>query len=376
MSRARTLVTGFPSTFLARRVVRKLLSTEPSGLVTCVVQAKFQARADEAIAELDSAQRKRIELLEGDIASMDLGLSGKEFRELARDVEVIHHCAAITYLGAEKQTAVRVNVGGTREVVELAEAADNLSRLVHWSTALVSGARRGYVLESELAADAGFRNDIEQTRFRAERIVREASARVPATVLRPATIVGDSRTGEIDRFEGPYLLVQLLLSAPSDLRIPLPGRGDVPLNLVPVDFVVDAGCLIAHDPRSVGRTFHLVDPHPMTTRGVFERIAHEAGRPMPRGSVPTRMAAALMHAPGLDRLARAPRAFLEQLGTEVVYDARNAEELLANTGILCPAFESYVGPLVEAVRRQQAARRAQVASELDALPEQQDPLSD
>lgn len=376
MNQPRTLVTGFPSSFLARRVVQKLLATEPRGLITCVVQAKFHARAEAAIAELDATERKRVELLLGDIASMDLGLSGKEFRELARDVEVIHHCAAITYLGADKQSAEHVNVGGTREMVELAEAAGKLSRLVLWSTALVSGARRGYVLEGELSAQAGFRNSIEQTRFRAERIVHEASAHIPSTVLRPATIVGDSRTGEIDRFEGPYLLVQLLLSGPSDLRIPVPGRGDVPLNLVPVDFVVDAGCAIARDPRSVGRTFHLVDPHPLTTRGVFERIAHEAGRPTPRGAVPTRIAAALLRAPGLNRLARAPRAFLEQLGTEVIYDARNAEELLMNTGIQCPPFESYVGALVEAVRRHQAERRAQVASDLDALPEQQDPLAD
>ena len=376
MTRARTLVTGFPSSFLARRVVRKLLATEPKGLITCVVQGKFEARARAAIEELDPSEHKRIELLEGDIAAMDLGLSGKEFRELARDVEVIHHCAAITYLGADKRTAEHVNVGGTREVVELAEAATALSRLVHWSTAQVSGARRGYVLEGELIAQSGFRNAIEETRFRAERIVREASTRVPATVLRPATIVGDSRTGEIDRFDGPYLLVQLLLSAPSELRMPMPGRGDVPLNLVPIDFVVDAGCAIARDARSVGRTFHLVDPHPLTTRGVFERIAQEAGRPMPRGSVPTRVAAALLRAPGLNQLTSAPRAFLEQLGTEVVYDGRNTSELLANTGIQCPPFESYVAPLVDAVRRQHAARRAQVASELEALPDQEDPLFD
>ena len=375
MRRARTLVTGFPSSFLARRVVQKLLATQPSGLITCVVQAKFEARAEEAMRELDASERKRIELIEGDIASMDLGLSGKEFRQLAREVEVIHHCAAITYLGADKNTAEQVNVGGTREVVELAEAATELSRLVLWSTALVSGARRGYVLEGELE-QSGFRNCIEETRFRAERIVREASARVPATVLRPSTIVGDSRTGEIDRFEGPYLLVQLLLSAPSELRMPLPGRGDVPLNLVPIDFVVDAGCAIASDPRSMGRTFHLVDPHPLTTRGVFERIAHEAGRPTPRGSVPTRVAAALLRAPGLDRLAHAPRAFLEQLGTEVVYDARNTMDLLVNTGIQCPPFESYVGPLVETVRRHQAARRARVASELESRPDHDDALAD
>ena len=79
MKPGRTLVTGFPSSFLARRVVRKLLTTEPEGLVTCVVQAKFGARAEEALRELDASERARIQLIEGDIASMDLGLSGKEF---------------------------------------------------------------------------------------------------------------------------------------------------------------------------------------------------------------------------------------------------------------------------------------------------------
>ncbi|MEC7526193.1 MAG: SDR family oxidoreductase [Myxococcota bacterium] len=359
-----TLVTGFPTSFLAVRVVKKVLAEEPRAELRLVVQDKFMERARSELERL-GRDAERVNVLEGDAAAMDLGLSGREFVELAGEVDVIHHCAAITYLGVEEKAAEELNVGGTREVLELAQEADHLARLVHWSTALVSGGRRGYVLEEELLAPEGFRNPIEQTRFAAETLVRRAASEIPITILRPAIIVGDSVTGEIDRLEGPYLLVLLMLNAPADLRMPLPGRGDVPLNLVPVDYVVDAGCAIARDRRSLGKTFHVVDPEPVTARRVFELIARAAGRPVPRGFLPTNLATALLRTPGVERFAHVPRAFLEQLATEVVYDDRNARDILDELDVECPSFESYVGVMVDYVRKQQATRRAQAA---DAPP--------
>ena len=356
------LVTGYPTSFLAARVVDKILSEEPTWSIRLVVQTKFLERAETQIAELAASDQARIRLLEGDAAAMDLGLSGEEFMQLAAEVDFIHHCAAITYLGVGKKIAEQLNVGGTREVLELAQEADHLERLVHWSTALVSGGRKGYVLEEELLAPAGFRNPIEETRFRAESLVRRKAGQIPTTILRPAVVVGDSGSGEIDRLEGPYLLVLLMLNAPLDLRIPLPGRGEVPLNLVPIDYVVDAGFAISGDRRSLGKTFHLVDPRPCTARHVFELIARTAGRPMPRGFLPTNLATALLKTPGLERFANVPRAFLEQLGTEVVYDERNAREILAELDIECPPFESYVDVMVDYVREQQSARRAERVS--------------
>ncbi|HEY8429427.1 MAG TPA: SDR family oxidoreductase [Sandaracinaceae bacterium] len=365
------LVTGFPTSFLSVRVVQKLLAEEPSLSLRLVVQERSMERARAQLAQLSAADRARVRILEGDAAAMDLGLSGREFVELAREVDFIHHCAAITYLGVEPEAARRLNVDGTREVIELAQEADHLERLVHWSTALVSGARRGYVLEEELDATAGFRNAIEKTRYEAEVLVRRAADRIPTTILRPSIVVGDSVTGEIDRLEGPYLLVLLMLNAPMDLRMPLPGRGDIPLNLVPIDFVVDAGYAIAKDRRSLGKTFHIVDPEPVTARRVFELIARAAGRPVPRGFLPTNLATALLRTPGLERFAHVPRAFLEQLATEVVYDDRNAREILDELDLRCPRFESYVEVMVDFVRRQQAARRAQAREETQEV---EDPL--
>src|SRR6202012_1406752 len=137
-------------------------------------------------------------------------------------------------------------------------------------TAQVSGQRSGVILEEELDTGQRFRNFYEETKFRAERMVRDAGRRLPVTVLRPGIIVGDSRTGEIDKVDGPYYLLVLIVSSPIAVDLPLPGRGSAPLNLVPVDFVVAAAVALPRDPRAAGGTFHLTDPAPFAARTVYE----------------------------------------------------------------------------------------------------------
>lgn len=378
MSSKVILVTGYPTSLLARRVVRKMLTMTRDSRIRCIVQPQYLGRAQEDLATFSPEQRARVVLLEGDIVALDMGLSGAEFNQLAEEVDVIHHCATVTYLGVRPNLARQVNIGGTREVLELASEAKHLERLVMWSTALVAGNRRGFVLEDELDGSYGFRNPVEASRFRAEEVVRELTQvkKIPVTILRPSNIVGDSVTGEIDRLEGPYLLVVLMQNAPVDFRMPIPGRADTPLNLVPLDYVVDAGCAIADMPASLGRTFHLVDPRPFTARRVFDLIAQAVGRPGPRGFLPAYVATSLLRVPGLERFAQAPRAFLEQLATEVVYDDRSTRELLQGTGIECPSFDTYVQRMAEQAKLRQNARNTKnqpLVSE-SSRPEHEDPL--
>lgn len=349
-------LTGVPTSFLARRVLAGLLERSPAAQVRCLVQPSHLDEARELLRTMAADQRERVSFLEGDTASIDLGLSGKEFLALRDEVEVIHHCAAVTYLGAAREQAERANIRGACEILELVDGAPKLEHIVHWSSASVSGARRGFVLESELDDSAGFHNVIEETRFEAEQILSAVRDELPITILRPAIVVGDSKTGETARLDGPYLLIRLMLNAPLDWTLPLPDRGDTPLNLVPIDYVVDAGLHLAADPRSIGGTYHLVDPDPLTARRVFELIARATGRSAPRFAVPLSLLAGILRAPGLDRIApmQAPRAFLEQLGTEVVYDDRGARELLAGSGLFCPPFENYVDAMVRFVEAHDA----------------------
>ena len=138
---------------------------------------------------------------------MDLGLPRPRLQGARRRGHAIHHTAAVYYLGAKRELVERVNVDGTRTMLELAADCTHLRRFVHWSTAQVSGARSGVILEEELDCGQRFRNVYEETKFRAERMVRDASRRLPVTILRPGIIVGDSKTGEIDKFDGPYYLL-------------------------------------------------------------------------------------------------------------------------------------------------------------------------
>jgi nucleoside-diphosphate-sugar epimerase len=361
------LLTGFPS-FHARRLLEELVSPDRgdrgSTFVHAVVQPKFATRARDALDALPAEQRARVNLVEGDAASMDLGLSGVEVRALASQVDRIHHAAQISYLGADRKAAEHVNVDAVREILEFARLCPSLKCLIAHSTAQVAGNREGTVLEAELKAGQSFRNVVEETRARGERMLRAAMDRVPIAILRPAIVVGDSTTGEIDRFDGPYLLIVLILTAPPDFALPLPGRGDAPLPLVPVDYVARAAHAIGRDPRAPGRTFHLVDPNPLAARRVFELVAQAGGRRSPRGFIPANVTRALLRTPGLERFAKSPRGLLHTLGTNVSFDARNTTELLRGTDIRCPPLESYIGRLVQYVELRLREKRAKTEAEV------------
>src|SRR5512139_1083498 len=133
-----------------------------------------------------------------------------------------------------------------------------------------------------------FHNAYEESKYQAELLVRRAQRDLPATIYRPSIVVGDSRTGEIDRFEGPYAMAILLVASPVGVPLPLPGDGVAPLNVVPVDFVVDAALSMSENPAGAGRTVHVVDPSPLSARRVYEMIADRAGKKLPPLSVPSR----------------------------------------------------------------------------------------
>ncbi|MCC6217853.1 MAG: SDR family oxidoreductase [Polyangiaceae bacterium] len=365
------LVTGFPS-FRGRKLVEHLLTTHPRALVHAVVHTKLAAAAEEAVGRLESSARERLVLLEGDAAAIDLGLSGGEYRALAGEIDCIHHAAQVTYPGVSRDMAEQVNVGAMREVIELGRASAGLRRLVVHSSATVSGDREGLVLEEELAAGQHFRTPVEETLARAERMARRAMAELPITVIRPTQIVGDSHTGEVDRFDGPYLLILLIVSSPEEIPVLLPTRGDFPINLVPIDHVVRVADVIARSDAAVGRTFHVADPRPLSARRVFELVAEAGGRRLPQSFLPAGLTRALLNAPGLRAVAKSPRAFLELMATPVTWDARGTRELLAGSALACPPFESYVDALVAYVKQRMEQRRHERA----APPgEPEDPLA-
>ena len=340
------LVTGFPA-FTARRMIAKLLAAEPETKLFVLARDKFAPDADALLDSLHAGDRA--EVLVGDVCDMDLGLSSLEYRALSRELTWIHHLAGIYFMGIDEHTMRRVNVAGTRSVLDLARDAGRLERLVHWSTTTVSGNREGTVYEEDLETGQKFHNGYERTKYEAEKLVRGAMRQLPVTVLRPSIIVGDSKTGEIDRLDGPYYLMVLIATNASGLRLPILGRGDAPLHLVPIDYVIEAAWQVAHSQGAAGKTFHLVDPQPMSARDVFEGVAEHAKTEKPRGHIPRPLARAVLRTPGLARLGRGPLTFLDMIEQTVHYDQTNTAQALAGTTIRCPALADYLPVLVRHV---------------------------
>src|SRR2546428_5103517 len=262
MAGGTVLFTGFPG-FIGTRVVRALLAGGPKLSVAAVVEPRMAARARDVAVRLDG---QRIEVLEGDIGERGLGIAADRLDSLRSEVTIAYHLAAIYDLAVPLDTAQRVNVDGTGNVLEVCAGCKKLERLNYVSTAYVAGDRKGVVYEHELALGQGFKNHYESTKFQAELWVRDAMDDVPITVYRPAIVVGDSKTGETQKFDGPYYMLRTIArSLRMGGRIPQFGASAAPFNVVPVDFVVDALTTAATDEASVGETLHLVDPEPVTS---------------------------------------------------------------------------------------------------------------
>jgi nucleoside-diphosphate-sugar epimerase len=347
-------VTGYPGS-IGRRLVAGMASRRATGSVRFVALA-LPEKAAAARAEL-GALGVAHEVLEGDVTRMHLGLSGDEYKRVLATATEIWHLAAHVDLSADPRLIHAVNVEGTRNVLELARACGGLRRLHHFSSAFVSGDRTGVVLEDELESGQRFDDAYARSKFEAERLVRRAHEDLPITIYRPSMVVGDSRSGEIDRFEGPYFLAALLVATPLALPLPLPHEGGAPLNAVPVDFVVEAALSIGANPAGVGRTVHLVDPAPLPVRRVYELIAARVGKTLPRAAVPHRAVEAILRLPFLERVARPQRSAIQLVNRLVLYNPANMLALLAGTGIRCPPIHTYLDRLVDYVKAHYEAAR-------------------
>ena len=345
------LLTGFPS-FVARRLLVSLHADSPEAIFRLLVRPDY---VDSAHAHLERmALKGDVRVVSGDVVAMDLGLSGREYLEIVAHVTEIYHAASIWYLGTDKRQTWEVNVLGAQSVLDAAREMRCLERLNHFSTAFVSGDREGVIMEQELEMGQRFRNAYEETKYEAERLMRAAMDHVPISVFRPSIIVGDSRTGEIDKLAGPYYLMYAIMMAPPNVPMLMPGKGDKPLNLVPIDFVTEAIAHISRQGDALGKTFHLCDPNPLSAREVFSRVAELTGKRAPIRGIPYRLARTLMKLPGVERSMRSPRQFLEDFNQLTIYNSINTLEQLGSSSP-CPPLPTYIEPLIEHIKRSERA---------------------
>ncbi len=340
-------ITGFPG-FIASRLVRRLAESGDRFLL--LVQPAFIAQAGrelELVAQQSRTPRSNFEILPGDITEPELGLTKNDLERARSESTVLFHLAAIYDLAVQQDLAMRINVGGTRNVNQFAQSLPALRHYHYVSTCYVAGKRTGRIFEKELRHEAGFRNYYEETKYLAEIEVEDLKSQLPITIHRPSVVCGDSRTGETAKYDGIYYLINYLLKWPSLLSNFNIGNDDVSLNLVPVDFVVAAMSALATDANAIGTTLQLADPNPLTTRELFNLIARRLVGKEARITVPARLVESSLMLPPSPALSGLPHHGVPYFFLKQNYDTAEARLLLTSHGVACPPFSSYVNTIVD-----------------------------
>jgi thioester reductase-like protein len=293
--------------FIGRRLVERLLE-QRQGKVYVLVRESSMGRLDELIARWSLAAgasaAERIEPVLGDLRRPLLGLEQERVAELRGKVNHFFHLAAVYDMTAPAEQNTAVNVGGTTHAVELARTVE-AKHLHHVSSIAVAGEYSGVFTEEMFDEGQKLPSPYHRTKFESERIVREQPY-VPWRVYRPGIVVGDSKTGQMDKIDGPYYFFKAIQRMRHLLPewVPLVGLDLGLTNIVPVDWVAGALEHIAHEQGLDGRAFHLTDPRPQRVDDLINELAAAAHAPRFAVSIDKRL---------LDQLPKWPLALTAQL---------------------------------------------------------------
>ena len=321
--------TGYPG-FLGTALLPRVLTRSKGTIAVCLVQSKFAPLARERAAQYGD----RVRIVEGDIT--------RRIDVPTDNIEEIYHLAAIYDLSVSREVGMRINVEGTRNVLDFAERCRSLRRFQYVSTCYVSGRYDGVFREDDLEVGQRFNNFYEETKFLAEVEVRKRKG-LPYIIYRPSVVVGDSRTGETQKFDGPYFVIRWILRNPRIAVLPAPMGGKrFRFNCVPRDFIIDAiDKLSGGQPPPAVRCYQLADPAPLTVNEIIDVIGKATGKTIVR--IPQPMLFAKLGAP----LLRIPSAAVPYFTHPTTYDTTNAQRDL---GFAPPRLPEYINSLVEFAR--------------------------
>lgn len=340
-------ITGFPG-FIANRLVERLAKTETKFIL--LVQPALLERAREELAQIANRSSRELadfRVVSGDISLVNLGLSEVDQQLVRSETTRVFHLAAIYDLAVTRDLAVKINVEGTKNVNNFLRSFAHLRHYHHVSTCYVAGKRQGRILETELTHNSGFRNHYEESKYLAELEVDNLKSELPITIHRPAVVCGDSITGETVKYDGVYYLIFYLLLWPGGLSLLNIGNHEVCLNLVPVDYVVEAMVALAFENHAIGKTVQIADPRPLTTNQLFNSIAKSINGKTSKITVPPSWVQFFLMLPPSPKITGLPHHGVPYFFVKQTYDTTLADRLLAPHGIQCPPFESYVKQIVE-----------------------------
>ena len=339
--------------FLGRFLVSKLLLRK--GSIHVLIRKGSEKKLD-AIATKMGWDRRRVIAVTGDLSKPKLGLTAAQIKALTGKVQHFFHLAAIYDLSADAESQKIANVEGTRHAIGLATVI-KAGCFHHTSSIAAAGLYPGIFREDMFDEAEGLGDPYFRTKHDSEGLVR-TECRIPHRIYRPGAVVGHSQTGEIDKIDGPYYLFSLIKKLRQTLPqwMPTLGVEGGRINIVPVDFVVDAMDHIAHKRGLDGHCFHLVDPAPQRigeVLNVFCRAAHAPEMTMRLDArmlavVPSTVRNAVLNLPPVKRFTgmvlkdlRIPPQTLKLLTYPTRFDCRETERALKGTKIAVPELESY-----------------------------------
>lgn len=343
-------LTGFPG-FLGSALVERLLDRYPAEVtITCLVQEKYRPLAQERADALTDTGR--IVLVNGDITVPDLGMEAGTYDALQRETVEIYHLAAVYDLGVGRDLAVRVNVDGTNHMLDFAENCPQLKRFQYVSTCYISGRHAGLFTEENLIEGQVFNNFYEETKYLAEvEVQKRMKAGLPTTIYRPAIVIGDSKTGATQKYDGPYYIMRWIMRQSRMAVVPVTGNtSEYEVNVVPRDYVIDALSYLSGVEHSLNKVYQLCDPHPLTVDQMLSAIGEATDRSLLRVPVPKAVAKGALDVPLVQRVMQIEPEAVEYFVQPTQYRCPQTVADLEGSGISCPQVPEYIDKLVAFMR--------------------------
>ncbi len=340
--------------FIGKRLVKKLL--ERKGSVVYFLIRKESANKVAGLREFWGVSAARVVPVHGDLTAKRLGVSAEEIKKLKGQIDHFYHLAAVYDLGADEESQVAVNIDGTRHTVEFAKAID-AGHFHHVSSIAAAGLYEGVFREDMFEEAENYDHPYFMTKHESEKIVRQ-ECKGKWSVYRPAMVVGDSTTGEMDKIDGPYYFFKLIQRMRQLLPpwMPAVGLEGGRINIVPVDFVVNALDVISHKTDIAKKCFHLVDPVGYRVGDVLDIFSKAAHAPKMNlfinaallGFIPKSVKKGLMALAPVRRIRNAvlkdlglPEDMLAFVNYPTRFDCRDTLAALKGSGVTCPNLKDY-----------------------------------
>ncbi|QSR47742.1 SDR family oxidoreductase [Aeromonas veronii] len=343
------------SGFIGRRLIKKLFQQHPDCTVYFLMRASHQEKLSELFSFWNVDESRAVPVY-GDMTQPLLGVSVEMQEQLIGKIDHFFHLAAIYDLNAKAGIQQQVNTEGTRHAVQLAERL-GAGQFHHCSSIAAAGLFDGLFREDMFDEAEHLDMPYFQTKHEAEGIVRNECT-IPWRVYRPGIVVGDSNTGEMDKIDGPYYFFKTIQKLRRLLPPWMPAIGveGGRINIVPVNFVVDAMVHIAHQEGEENKTFHLTDPNPMRVGDMLSTFSRAAHAPEPAirinaslfNFIPRHLTAMLMTMAPVRRIRDAaiadlglPKDVFRLISYPTRFDSRETQRVLKGTGIEVPPLHSY-----------------------------------